>query len=120
MDSLDPSAFQVVGGLLLFAMLFVIREFASGALKKAGEEFWVWARRRRSGGEGVGSDPHDSAGPGGHADAGRRRGEHLAPRVADDRSPGLLPVGRGDADAAAVRRPALRRDAPAESGRTSA
>jgi hypothetical protein len=39
MESLDPSALQVVGGVLTLAVLFVLREFASGALKKAGEEF---------------------------------------------------------------------------------
>ena len=32
----------------MLALVFVLRDFASGALKKAGEEFWVWARRRRS------------------------------------------------------------------------
>ena len=41
MDSLDPSALQLVGGVLTLAVLFVLHEFASGALKKAGEEFWV-------------------------------------------------------------------------------
>jgi hypothetical protein len=59
MDSLDPSALQVVRGLLLLAMLFVLREFASGALKKAGEEFWVWARRRRTSGHGARRNPND-------------------------------------------------------------
>ncbi len=32
MDSLDPSAPQVVGGFLVLAGLFVLREFESGAL----------------------------------------------------------------------------------------
>jgi hypothetical protein len=105
MDSLDPSALQVVGGILLLAVLFIIREFASGALKKAGEEFWVWSRRRRSDGQGARSDPNDGAGTG---------------DVEDDRSPCLLPLGRGEADTTAIRRPALRRAAPAESGRKSA
>src|SRR5687768_1868385 len=106
MDLLDPSALQVVGGVLMLVVLFVLREFASGALKKAGEEFWVWARRRGSTGQAARSDSHDSAGPGAHAAVVRRRREHVAPGVADDRAPGLLPVGRGAADAAAVRRPA--------------
>ena len=47
MDSFDPSALQVVGGLLGLAGLFVLREFAAGALKEAGKEFWGWARGRR-------------------------------------------------------------------------
>ena len=57
MDRLDPSALQVVGGFLTLVVLFVLREFASGALKKAGEEFWIWARHRGSGDQGAGSDP---------------------------------------------------------------
>jgi hypothetical protein len=44
MASLDPSALQAVGGVLTLVVLFVLREFASRALKKAGEEVWVWAR----------------------------------------------------------------------------
>ena len=80
MDSLDPSALQVVGGILMLVVLFVLREFASGALKKAGEEFWVWARRRRSGGQAARSDLHDGAGTGDHAAAGRRGSEHIDPR----------------------------------------
>jgi hypothetical protein len=47
MDSLDPSALQVVGGFLVLAGLFVVREFASAALKEAGKAFWGWARGRR-------------------------------------------------------------------------
>jgi len=47
MDSLHPSALQVVGGFLVLAELFVAREFASGALKEAGKEFWGWVRGRR-------------------------------------------------------------------------
>jgi hypothetical protein len=34
----DPSTAPVVSGLLLLAALFVIREFASGALKKTGQD----------------------------------------------------------------------------------
>jgi hypothetical protein len=120
MDSLDPSALQVVGGFLTLVVLFVLREFAAGALKKAGEEFWVWARRRRSRGQSARSHPHDGTRIGGHAAAGRRRSEQLDRRVADDWAACLLPVGRGEADAAAIRRPPVRRDAPAESGRKSA
>ena len=48
MDSLDPSALQVFGGILLLAGLFVLRELVSGALKEAGKELWVWARDRGS------------------------------------------------------------------------
>jgi hypothetical protein len=70
MDSLDPSALQVVGGFLLVAGLFVLREFASGALKKAVEVFWVWARRCRVGGQGARSEANDDVGPGGDAAAG--------------------------------------------------
>src|SRR5215207_2216527 len=120
MDRLDPSTLQVVGGFLTLVVLFVLREFASGALKQAGEEFWVWARRRRSRGQSARSDVDDGAGPGGHPDAGQHRSRHIENGMADDRSPCLLPLGRGEADAATVRRPPLRRDAPAESGRKSA
>lgn len=45
---IDGSALQIVGGLLLLAALFVLREFASGALRQAGEDFWERMRRRRS------------------------------------------------------------------------
>jgi hypothetical protein len=40
----DLSHLQVVGGFLLLAGLFVLREIASGALKEAGKELWMWAR----------------------------------------------------------------------------
>jgi hypothetical protein len=49
----DLSNLQVVGGYLVLAGLFVLREIASGALKEAGKELWNWvksrwtARRRR-------------------------------------------------------------------------
>jgi hypothetical protein len=45
---IDGSALQVVGGLLLLAALFVLREFASGALRQAGEDFWARMRPCRS------------------------------------------------------------------------
>ena len=38
----------VVGGFLLFAGLFVLREIASGALKEAGKDLWGWVRDRGS------------------------------------------------------------------------
>jgi hypothetical protein len=44
----DVSNLQAVGGVVLLAGLFVLREFASGALKEAGKELWVWARDRAS------------------------------------------------------------------------
>jgi hypothetical protein len=47
MESLDPSALKVVGGFVTLAVLFVLREFASGALKEAGKVFWGWVRVRR-------------------------------------------------------------------------
>ncbi len=47
MDVLDPPTLQVVGGWLLVAMLFVLREVASGALKVAGKELWDRMRQRR-------------------------------------------------------------------------
>lgn len=46
MDGLEPSALQVVAGFVLLAALFVVREIASGALKKAGEDLWEVIRRR--------------------------------------------------------------------------
>ena len=48
MDSLDPSALQVVGGFLLLAGLFVLREVVSGAMKEAGKDLWGWVKSRRS------------------------------------------------------------------------
>jgi hypothetical protein len=48
METLDPSAFQVVGGMLLLVGLFVLREIVSGALKEAGKDLWGWAKMRRS------------------------------------------------------------------------
>ena len=45
----DLSNLQVVCGYLLLAGLFVLREVASGALKEAGKELWVWARGKRLG-----------------------------------------------------------------------
>jgi hypothetical protein len=48
----------------------VLPEFASGALKKAVEVFWVWARRCRVGGQGARSEANDDVGPGGDAAAG--------------------------------------------------
>ncbi len=46
MDGLDASPAQVAGGLLLLSLLFVLREFAAGAFRKAGEDAWAWGRRR--------------------------------------------------------------------------
>jgi hypothetical protein len=48
MESLDPSALQVVGGFLMLAGLFVLREIVSGALKEVGKDLWAWAKNRRS------------------------------------------------------------------------
>jgi hypothetical protein len=44
----DLSNLQVVGGFLLLAGLFILREFASGALKEAGKDLWGWVKTRRS------------------------------------------------------------------------
>ena len=44
----DMSHLQAVGGFLLFAGLFVLREITSGALNEAGKDLWVWARDRGS------------------------------------------------------------------------
>ena len=41
MNLMEPTTLQIVGGILMLAGLFVLREFASGALKKAGEEFRI-------------------------------------------------------------------------------
>ena len=40
MDALVPSALCVVGGWLLIALLFVLRDEVSGAQKEAGQELW--------------------------------------------------------------------------------
>ena len=47
MTYLDLSHLQVVGGFLLFAGLFILKEVASGALKEAGKELWMWAKGQR-------------------------------------------------------------------------
>jgi hypothetical protein len=44
----DLSHLQGAGGYLVLAGLFVLREFASGALKEAGKELWTWAREKHS------------------------------------------------------------------------
>jgi predicted metalloprotease len=67
----DLSHLHVVGGLLTLAVVFLIREFASEALKKAGEEVWIWARCRHSGRQGARSEVIDGAEPGDHTAAGR-------------------------------------------------
>jgi hypothetical protein len=51
----DVSQLQGVGGSLVLAGLFVLRQFVSGAIKEAGQDAWGWIktrhsfRRRRSG-----------------------------------------------------------------------
>ena len=47
MDSIAPSDLPIIGGFALLVALFVVREIASGALKEAGRELWVWVRGRR-------------------------------------------------------------------------
>jgi len=42
----------VVAGLAGVALLFALREFAAGALRRAGEDSWSWLRRRRRPEEG--------------------------------------------------------------------
>ncbi len=49
MDGFEPSALQGAAGFLLLAALFVVRELASGALKKAGEELWKAIKQRTRG-----------------------------------------------------------------------
>ena len=41
MHVLELAALQVVGGFLMLAGLFVLREIASGALKEAGKKLWT-------------------------------------------------------------------------------
>jgi hypothetical protein len=120
MGSIEVSELQVIGGVLMLAALFVLREFASGALKKAGEEFWLWLRRGRAGGTAAATQIENGAGPGHQTEGGGRDGGR-AERDADaDRSPCLRPLVRGDVDDAAVRRPPMSRTAPPESQRKSA
>jgi hypothetical protein len=51
---LDVSNLHVVGGYLMLAGLFVLREITSGALKEVGKELWIWARDRGSGRDSYG------------------------------------------------------------------
>jgi predicted metalloprotease len=60
----DVSHLQIAGGFLVLALVFMLREFASGALKTAGEEFWVWARHRRSSDQAVNLTTEPLLGPG--------------------------------------------------------
>ncbi len=46
MDAPEPSAWQVVAGLVMLVVLFVAREVASGALNAAGRDLWAWVKRR--------------------------------------------------------------------------
>ena len=49
MDSFEPSAFGPLGGIITLAVLFVLRELTSGAIKEAGKELWIWARKQTAG-----------------------------------------------------------------------
>jgi hypothetical protein len=120
MDSLDVSELQVIGGLLMLAALFVLREFASGALKKAGEEFWLWVRRGHARGQAAEATVDDTTAIDDHAEVDGRRGEHVERGAADDGSPCLLLLDRGEARAATTGRPAIRRDDLSDSHRKSA
>jgi hypothetical protein len=90
MDAFDPAALQVVGRWLMLALLFVLREVASGALKEAGKELWAGTRQRREAGPGnsprrrVRRDSPPSIHGGGHPCPGRaaRRGTELSSRKA--------------------------------------
>jgi hypothetical protein len=113
MDALDVSELQVIGGVLMLIALFVLREFASGALKKAGEEFWLWVRR----GHAVGTEASDCEGTGDHAGGDGRRGAHVERGAADDGSPCLLLLDRGEARAAATRRSPMPGDDQSDSHR---
>src|SRR5215212_5322242 len=106
MEFLEPATLQVVGGFLLLAALFVLRELASGALKEAGKDLWIWARQLLKH-QPARRELNDSAGTGEHSETGRRRSEHIGLSVEDDRSSYLLPLGRGEANTAATRGPAL-------------
>jgi hypothetical protein len=44
----DVSHLPVAGAYLMLAELFLVKEVASGALKEAGKDAWVWARKERS------------------------------------------------------------------------
>ena len=46
MDSLELSALGRLGGIITLAVLFVLREFTSGALKEVGKKLWGWTRDR--------------------------------------------------------------------------
>ena len=39
-------ALVLVAGCLAVVLLFVAREVATGALRKAGEDLWAWLKRR--------------------------------------------------------------------------
>jgi hypothetical protein len=116
MDALDVSELQVIGGVLMLIALFVLREFASGALKKAGEEFWLWVRR----GHAVGTEVSDSAETENQAGGDGRRGAHVEHGGDDDRSPCLLLLNRSDTRAVVTPQDSPRDDDLSKSHRKSA
>jgi hypothetical protein len=60
MDLPEPSSLQPVGGLLLLAGLFVLRELVSGAMREIGRDLWTRVKERRSG-EHAAREVHDGA-----------------------------------------------------------
>jgi hypothetical protein len=119
MDFLEPASLRVLGGFLLLAGLFVLRELVSGALKEAGRDLWIWARHRARS-QPARSKPIACAGTGEHSETDRRRSAHNDPSMDDDWSSYLLRLRRDEADIAATGQHALRSDAPPEPRRKSA
>ncbi len=73
MDLPEPSSLQPVGGLLLLAGLFVLRELVSGAMREIGKDLWTRVKGHRSG-ERAAGDVNDGATTAcGHARVGRGR-----------------------------------------------
>jgi hypothetical protein len=117
----DVPELQVIGGFLMLAALFVLREFASGALKQAGEEFWLWLRRRAAGTARASQRANGSATRRQAEEGGRGSGCDTRGADADaGRSPSLRILGRGDAHGAAPRRLPAHGNAVPQSARKSA
>jgi hypothetical protein len=117
----DVPELQVIGGFLMLAALFVLREFASGALKKAGEEFWLWLRRRAAGTARASRRANGAATRQQVEEGGRGSGCDTRGADADaDRSPSWRILGQGDAHGGAPRRLPAPGNAAPQSARKSA
>jgi hypothetical protein len=122
MDSLMHPELQVIGGFLMLAAIFVLRKFFSGAMREAGKEFWLWARRRRSRDHVAGDTNAGSASviTRIRRRARRRSSTHVRLDVVDDRTPCLRSAPPVETAATPIERLPIRNDAAPASHRKCA